>query len=76
MLANNGYYEMSLWNNHVLQVWVEGRLCILKHPKCCNKEDDSCREKLMKYIHKEGILDELLDKKIIMLDSYIEDFDE
>lgn len=73
MLANNGYYEMTLWNGHTLQVWTEGKLCILRHPVGCSVDNDECRERLMKYIHHEGILDEVLDKKIIMLDSYAEE---
>lgn len=73
MLNNNGYYELSLWNEHILQVWTEGRLAILRHPKGCCQDDDSCRDKLLKYIEDEGLLDEVVDKKIILLDSYIEE---
>lgn len=73
MLANNGYYEMTLSNDHTLQVWTAGKLAILRHPVGCSVDDDSCRERLMKYIHDEGILDEVLDTKIVLLDSYAEE---
>lgn len=73
MLANDGYYEMMLWNNHKLQVWVDGKLAILNHPLGCNSENDECHKRLMHYIHSEGILDEVLNERIIMLDSYAEE---
>lgn len=73
MLAKNGYYEMELWNKHTLQVWTAGQLCILRHPLGCDIESNECRDRLIKYMHNEGILDEVLDKPIIMIDSYAEE---
>jgi len=73
MLQKDGYYEMTLWNNHTLQVWTAGRLCILRHPVGCNQDNNECRDRLIKYIHHEGILDEVLDTKIVLLDSYVEE---
>ena len=72
MLSSNGYYEFELWNGHQLQVWTEPRFCILNHPIGCDITDDSCREKIIKYIHSEGLFDEMLDKQITLLDSYAE----
>ena len=73
MLNNNGYYEFELWNGHKLQVWVEGRLAILNHPYSCSVNDDECREKILKYIHNEGLFDDVIDMQIILLDSYREE---
>ena len=71
MLAENGYFELNLINDHKLQVWTTGRLCVLRHPKGCDSHKTDCRDKLMKYIEDEGILDEV--DKIIMIDSYEEE---
>lgn len=68
MLAKNGYFELNLWNNHRLQVFTAAKLGILNHPLGC---DENCRDKMLKYILDEGILDEV--DKIVILDSYCED---
>lgn len=70
MLQQDGYYELTLFNDHKLQVWSSAKFCILSHPLSCCEDDDSCRERIIKYIHHEGILDEVLDTPITMLDSY------
>jgi len=72
-VEDSDYFELSLHKHHKLQVWPSAKFCILLHPKKCNINDDSCREKIIKYIHHEGIFDKLLDQSIIMIDSYVEE---
>lgn len=76
MLSKDGYFELTLWNNHIVQVWTSGRLLLLKHPLGCHIGDDSCRERMIKYMQNEGIFDELLNQPIVMLDSYAEESEE
>jgi hypothetical protein len=69
-MEHNGYYELTLFNNHKLQVWTAGKLCILSHPLECNENDDNCRERIIKYIHHEGLLDDVIGENVTMIDSY------
>ena len=75
MLSSDGYYECELWNGHRLQVWTGAAFCILNHPIGCNVDRDECRERVIRYIHNEGLFDEILDVQITLLDSYAEDND-
>jgi hypothetical protein len=71
-MESEGYSEIKLWNNHTLKMWTSGSCCILEHPMGCLKENDDCLEKIIKYIHNEGIFDKMLDKQVVLIDSYIE----
>ena len=70
MLSFDEYYE--LWDGHTIQVWNAKRLVIVNHPIGCNITEVSCREKIIKYIHNEGLFDDVLDTQITLLDSYAE----
>lgn len=71
-MESEGYSEIKLWNGHTLKMWTSGSYCILEHPMGCLADDNACIENIIKYIHNEGIFDKMLDKQIVLIDSYVE----
>lgn len=66
------FHDINI-HNHRITIWAD-RFVVLRHPEKCDLyEDETCHEKMIKYLTDEGYIDPEKHNCLIF-DSYI-DFD-
>ncbi len=64
------FHDINI-HNHRITIWAD-RFVVLRHPEKCDLyEDETCREKMIKYLTDEGYIDPE-KHNCIVIDSYID----